>query len=235
MPTPRFRSVLNGRSAAFTLVELLTVIAIIGILAAILIPTISSMRRTARNTKCAANLREWGRAILLYAGENKGRYQFDGWASVPSGPYMPYLTQSNDQYRRYRVCPMIDEEADYTTGALTYTIVRGSINGNINTVKANVNYVELSNARNPTQYLLIVDSINNTGGSLSGGSESWIRPVIDPLFDKTQTDPRNTRHGTRPINGVFGDGSVRRITNTPAGQGDTSSIYEKRTVWFQLY
>lgn len=234
MISPRFRSVRAARTAAFTLVELLTVIGVLGILVAILIPTVSAARKSARNTQCTSNLREWGRAILLYASENKGRYQFDGWASVPNGPYMRYLTDSDSQYRRYRVCPMIDDEADYNMGALTYSIVRGSINGKIDTVKANVNYVELSNARNPSQYLLIVDSINNTGGSLQGGDESWVKARVDPLFDKTQTDPRNTRHGSHHINGVFGDGSIRRITNTAAGQGDSSSIYEKRKVWFQL-
>lgn len=229
---PRRRGVHHD---AFTLIELLTVIAIIGILGAIIIPTVSKVRRTARNAQCASNLREWGRAVQLFANDNKGRYQFVGWASVPDGPYMPYLTTSNSQYRRYRVCPLIDDAQDYVTGALTYSIVRGSINGSITTVKSNVNYVEFSKARNPSQYLVIVDSINNNGAALTGGNEAWYRPAIDPLFDSAQTDPRNTRHDFQPINGVFGDGSVRRITNSPAGSGDRSSIYAMRTTWFQLY
>ncbi len=57
---------------AFTLIELLTVIAIIGILAAILIPVVSSVRESARAASCASNLRQIGSAIFLYATENNG-------------------------------------------------------------------------------------------------------------------------------------------------------------------
>ncbi|MFH1498148.1 MAG: DUF1559 domain-containing protein [Verrucomicrobiota bacterium] len=57
----------------FTLVELLTVIAIIGILAAIIIPTVGRVRDSARNTQCLGNLRQLGLAITLYA-QNEGRH-----------------------------------------------------------------------------------------------------------------------------------------------------------------
>lgn len=54
---------------AFTLIELLTVIAIIGILAAILIPVVSQAREQARVAQCVSNLRDIGSAVHLYAGE----------------------------------------------------------------------------------------------------------------------------------------------------------------------
>ncbi len=58
--------------AAFTLIELLTVIAIIGILAAILIPTVGKVRNTAQSARCVSNLRQIGQQILAYCGDNKG-------------------------------------------------------------------------------------------------------------------------------------------------------------------
>ena len=60
------------RRSAFTLIELLTVIAIIGILAAIIIPTVGKVRQSARAAACLSNLRQVGSAQLLYANENKG-------------------------------------------------------------------------------------------------------------------------------------------------------------------
>jgi prepilin-type N-terminal cleavage/methylation domain-containing protein/prepilin-type processing-associated H-X9-DG protein len=65
-------SAAHPRRRAFTLIELLTVIAIIGILAAILIPTVGKVRATARDTKCLSNLRQIGVAQQLYAADNKG-------------------------------------------------------------------------------------------------------------------------------------------------------------------
>ncbi|MDR1281518.1 MAG: prepilin-type N-terminal cleavage/methylation domain-containing protein [Opitutaceae bacterium] len=55
---------------AFTLIELLTVIAIIGILAAIIIPTVGKVRQTALRAQCASNLRQDGIAILGFALDN---------------------------------------------------------------------------------------------------------------------------------------------------------------------
>ncbi|RRJ97314.1 prepilin-type N-terminal cleavage/methylation domain-containing protein [Opitutaceae bacterium TAV4] len=74
-PTSNFRPALVVRvsSAAFTLIELLTVIAIIGILAAIIIPTVGKVRQTARMTHSIANLRTIGQAILSHTGENRQR------------------------------------------------------------------------------------------------------------------------------------------------------------------
>lgn len=51
--------------------ELLTVIAIIGILAAIIIPVTGRVRESARVTRCASNLRQIGQAMLLYTAEDR--------------------------------------------------------------------------------------------------------------------------------------------------------------------
>jgi len=62
---------------------LLTVIAIIGILAAIIIPTVGKVRETAQRTVDASNLREIGKAAMIYAADNNDRLP-DRWRRRPS-------------------------------------------------------------------------------------------------------------------------------------------------------
>lgn len=54
---------------AFTLVELLVVIAVIGILAGLLLPALSTAKGNARKTTCANNLKQIDTAIRLYADD----------------------------------------------------------------------------------------------------------------------------------------------------------------------
>ncbi|EIQ01458.1 prepilin-type N-terminal cleavage/methylation domain-containing protein [Opitutaceae bacterium TAV1] len=61
---------------AFTLIELLTVIAIIGILAAIIIPTVGKVRMSAKRAQCVSNLRQIVVGTLAYANDNRGRPPF---------------------------------------------------------------------------------------------------------------------------------------------------------------
>jgi len=78
------------RQHAFTLMELLIVIASIAILAAMLLPVVSSARERGRRTVCLSNVRQIGIAIQIYAQDNEGR--------IPYGPKAPPFTNPNNFY-----------------------------------------------------------------------------------------------------------------------------------------
>ena len=56
----------RNRSGAFTLIELLVVIGIIGLMVAIIVPSLAAARRGAKRTICASNLRQIGVASASY-------------------------------------------------------------------------------------------------------------------------------------------------------------------------
>jgi len=99
----------NPFKRAFTLIEMLVVIAVIGVLAALLFPALGKARTAARSTKCMANLRQLQMSVMVYydggslpnpmssvsgpdaAGvysENKGWVAWQTWTpSVTPGTY----------------------------------------------------------------------------------------------------------------------------------------------------
>ncbi len=75
--------------AAFTLVEILIVIAIIGLLVSILTPSLIRARKLAQQVACASNLRSLGAAAALYQAEF-GEYVPICWRNVDENQVNPW-------------------------------------------------------------------------------------------------------------------------------------------------
>ena len=81
----RMPSLPPSRRRAFSLVELLVVLGVIALLAAILLPTLSRARRSAAAARCLANLRNLQAAHWMYINEFKGRLIQAGLAHSGAG------------------------------------------------------------------------------------------------------------------------------------------------------
>ncbi|MDD7985107.1 prepilin-type N-terminal cleavage/methylation domain-containing protein [Lentisphaera marina] len=83
----------------FSLIELLVVVAIIGILASLLAPTLKSSREKSRAAVCKSNLHQLGMAAVMYAEDNNGVYTIQlngGWYVYPLRS-MGYVSSINEQ------------------------------------------------------------------------------------------------------------------------------------------
>ena len=77
-----------ARPHGFTLIELLVVIAIIGVLTGLILPAVSHVRRTARQTACLSNLHSIGRAMRMYLNQSND--------IMPVAAQMPSLNLNNE-------------------------------------------------------------------------------------------------------------------------------------------
>ena len=58
----------------FTLIELMAVVAVLGLLIAILVPSLGRVRKQSKRTACMSNLRQIGTAIQAYRNQNRDHY-----------------------------------------------------------------------------------------------------------------------------------------------------------------
>lgn len=119
---------------AFTLAEVGVVLAITGILAAILFPILSRARASARTSTCAANLRQIGQALALYKSNNDGFYPPAVTIEPPNGSGSKRKAASiwwaNIGLQSPPVCPEIDFSVIATKPKFRH--LRGSYASNYN-------------------------------------------------------------------------------------------------------
>ncbi len=95
----------------FTLIELMVVIAIIGILAAILLPALARAQGKARSMQCVNNLRQLYLANTMYAAESGGNY-------CPAAPDIEVGFGGTTRWHGKRETPNPESEFDPRKGPL---------------------------------------------------------------------------------------------------------------------
>lgn len=183
--------------AGFTLVELLAVIAIIGVLATILIPTVGFVRAKARSVQCASNMRQIGSALLLFAADNKQLFptatnptwywQIASYTGIPDGMIGPApLPKISGIF----VCPAYDYVSSPRQDEICY-----GYNAFVTPTYGTAHWSYRASVPNPARTFLVVEMHANA-------------QVFSPVSDVARFA---ARHPGGSANYLFVDGHVQTI------------------------
>ncbi|HCG51291.1 MAG TPA: hypothetical protein DE060_19070 [Lentisphaeria bacterium] len=163
----------------FTLIELLIVIAMIAILAAMLLPALNAARESARVTSCASKLKQIMLATTLYADDNKGYFPDNtGWgydAQIAEHFAVRNDTMYEGRRGKHVKCPSSNAP---TAGTRSYSIIVSRWDG----VNRGVCGRPFSQVTHPSTTISYCEhwTQTNIAGSPSSGTAAYIYADYSP-------------------------------------------------------
>jgi prepilin-type N-terminal cleavage/methylation domain-containing protein/prepilin-type processing-associated H-X9-DG protein len=209
----------------FTLVELLVVIALIVILAALLFPVLATVRERARQTTCLANLHQLAAAHLLYLQDWDERFPYWYVAAPPRpAPFGPhtYWTEYLQPYVRNGAIfqdPSARWSGSTNEKLADYVLLTWGPGGQGTPESPYYRWpgppLSLTEVRRPSAMINLLDGWSTTGGAVSDG---W--------GDTGWANDRPLRHG-RGTSASFVDGHARWLPagTLPQAETDGSGFY----------
>jgi len=162
---PQWRS-----NRAFTLTELLIVIAIIAILTGILLPAFIQSRESARKVACASNLRQLGQGLMLYV-----QGYDDRWPSIWNGEWNARVGKQLNWAAA--IFPYVRNRPVYKCPSDVLDDVACSYNGNLwlhNRLDAGI--------RTPAECVALMDGYTGQGPEYDGDEEYFNTPTNPTKF-----------------------------------------------------
>jgi prepilin-type N-terminal cleavage/methylation domain-containing protein len=223
---------------AFTLIELLIVIAIVGVLISLVIPSMQGARAAARSGLCLAREKGLWVYVEMYRADRKNWYPTNRtW--LQTGTTAP-ITEPDNQLGRFlvQIRPYYndalrnDRNADASKNQL---LCPGT--GYVPKTDYDINYIrEHAYVDDGVQLLSYNPNAHFGYGSLNSQGREWwpkreIRNVSPSRFlvnadqygttadlgYNNSTNEIRMTHPNNSFNGLFGDGSARNLVGSPAG------------------
>jgi len=234
---------------SFTLIELLLVVSIIAILAALLLPALGKARDKARAIVCASNIGQCMKAELLYGSDHKESIPYQDADSLGNNIYYwamfvaddPKLSRSGRYIRLSAMnCPCKGKApvADiYTYGvygiyyAVTDTDYSGNTDGKKDAlgpfaVRHGSYYFGLSimKMKQPSATIILADCRNANASDAAAFGKSFREFVPSALRGSTAKAAIHMQHGMM-ANCAFADGHVKALSQSEMRKSPTAVKY----------
>jgi prepilin-type N-terminal cleavage/methylation domain-containing protein/prepilin-type processing-associated H-X9-DG protein len=185
-----------SRRRAFSLVELIVVIAIVGLLAVLVAPEWERIQDRAQSVTCINNLRQIGTGVLAYVGENDNTYPV-----IEPNPNAP-VYDDEDNVAEQEAEPLLDVLGPYGVDTAVLKCpadLRGKNAG------GRVYFAERGSSY---QWRITVDGENGVAPQVYGGRRGWGVRVAKPSRVTIATDFEAIH--SRRLNRLYADGHVSR-------------------------